>query len=162
MTDAAPSTTAEDLGPVRTEVRVAAAPEKAFRVFTDGFDSWWPGAHHIAEGELDAVFIEPRTGGRWGERLTDGTECAWGAVLAWDPPRAVTLEWRLGGDFELDEHHASRVDVTFTPTEDGGTHVVLEHSGFAGHRSASDLRTGVQGEGGWPALLGMFAQATAA
>jgi uncharacterized protein YndB with AHSA1/START domain len=162
MTDSAPATdTAEDLGPVRTQITVAAPPEKAFRVFTEGFDSWWPRSHHIAEGDLERAVIEPREGGRWYERTTTGVECDWGTVLVWDPPRQVSLSWAIDGEFDADPHHASRVDVTFTP-EGTGTTVTLEHSEFAGHKAAADLRTGVMGEGGWPALLAAFRDAAPA
>jgi len=33
--------------PVRKSVTVKATQEQAFRVFTEGFDTWWPREHHI-------------------------------------------------------------------------------------------------------------------
>ena len=117
MTEPAPATdTAEELGAVHTQVTVAAAPDKAFRVFTEGFDRWWPRSHHIGEGELEEAIIEPFEGGRWYERTSDGSECDWGKVLVWDPPRHVALSWAIDGEFRSDPNHASRIDVTFTPT----------------------------------------------
>ena len=145
MTEPAPATdTAEDLGAVRTDVRVAAPPDKAFRVFTEGFDRWWPRSHHIGEGDLEEAIIEPFEGGRWYERTTDGNECEWGTVLVWDPPRHVALSWAIDGEFGSDPNHASRIDVTFTP-EGEGTVVVVEHSEFAGHKAAAELRGGRHG-----------------
>ena len=41
-----------------------ATPERAFKVFAEQFDSWWPRSHSVGEAELDKVVIEPRTGGR--------------------------------------------------------------------------------------------------
>jgi uncharacterized protein YndB with AHSA1/START domain len=162
MTDPARTTdTTEDLGPVRTEVRVAASPEKAFRVFTERFDSWWPRSHHLAEGDLEEARIEPFEGGRWYERTTTGTECDWGTVLAWDPPRRIALSWSINGEWASDPDHASRIDVSFEPDGDGTT-VTVEHSQFAGHKAAAELRTGVMGEGGWPTLLASFVEATTA
>ena len=38
--------------PVRKEVVVATAPERAFKVFTDGIDRWWPREHHIGSSPL--------------------------------------------------------------------------------------------------------------
>ena len=153
MTDPALSTDAsEDLGAVHTEVRVSAAPEKAFRVFTEGFDRWWPRSHHIGDGDLVEAVIEPLEGGRWYEKNTAGTDCVWGQVLVWDPPRQLSLSWAIDGEFKADPHHASRIDVTFTPDGDG-TVVQVEHSEFAGHKAAAELRGAVMDEGGWPTLL---------
>jgi uncharacterized protein YndB with AHSA1/START domain len=153
MTDPAPTTdTAEDLGPVSTQVRVAASPEKAFRVFTEGFDRWWPRSHHIGEGDLVEAIVEPFVGGRWYEKNTSGNDCVWGEVLAWDPPNGVSLSWAIDGEFHADPHHASRIDVTFTLDGDG-TVVLVEHSEFAGHKAAAELHGAVMDEGGWPSLL---------
>ena len=162
MTDPAPATDAvEDLGAVRTDVRVAASPDKAFTVFTEGFDRWWPRSHHTGEGDLEAAIIEPFEGGRWYERTTDGRESDWGTVLVWDPPRHVALSWAIDGEFNLDPNHASRIDVTFTPDGDG-TVVVVEHSEFAGHKAAAELRAAVMDTGGWPTLLTSFREAATA
>ena len=59
---------------VRREITVDAAPEKAFRVFTERFDSWWPRSHSIAEADMAEAIIEPREGGRWYERGVDGSD----------------------------------------------------------------------------------------
>ena len=103
MTDSAPApTTTEDLGAVRTEVTVAAAPDKAFRVFTEGFNRWWPRSHHIAEGDLEEAIIEPFVGGRWYERTTDGCGLRLGPGARLGPAeRAVALSWAINGEWEL-------------------------------------------------------------
>jgi DNA-binding transcriptional ArsR family regulator len=44
--------------------------------FTEEHGAWWPLAtHHIGEKDAETAIIEPRVGGRWFERATDGTEC---------------------------------------------------------------------------------------
>ena len=52
---------------VRREITVAAPPERAFAVFTERMDTWWPRSYTIGSAELDKVVIEPREGGRWYE-----------------------------------------------------------------------------------------------
>ena len=81
---------------VRKSVRVQAPVERAFRVFVEQMETWWPATHHIADTPFESIFIEPRVGGRWYERNAKGAQCDWGTVLAWDPPRMVRFSWHVG------------------------------------------------------------------
>jgi uncharacterized protein YndB with AHSA1/START domain len=146
---------------VRRELTVKAPPERAFAVFTDRFDSWWPRSHSIGEAEMGEAIVEPRTGGRWYERGVDGSECVWGQVLAWEPPHRLVLSWQIGGDWKLDADpaHASEIEVRFTPVDDG-TRVELEHRHFERHgESAAALRESVSQDGGWGGLLERYRDA---
>ena len=145
----------------RTSITVQAPIERAFAVFTDGFDTWWPRSHHIGTAEMATAVLERGVGGRWHERGIDGSECEWGRVLAWDPPRHVALSWHLNGAFNYDPdpERASRVDVTFVAEGDSRTRVELEHSGLDRHGSDwIALRDGISSEGGWTQLLAQFAR----
>lgn len=120
---------------VTTEVTVRAPVERAFRVFTEEMQSWWNPDHHLLDGTVAAMVVEPRVGGGVIDRYTDGRECRWGRVLAWEPPARfvfswdITLQWQV----ETDPSRTSEVEIRFTPTADGGTHVVLEHSHLDRH-----------------------------
>jgi len=149
--------------PVRYSVTVPISSQRAFTLFTEGFNSWWIG-HHIGKAELAEAVIEPRVDGRWYERGVDGTECDWGKVLVFDPPARLVLTWQLNCKFEYDPDlsHASEVQVLFTE-EDGLTRVDLEHRyierlGAGGE----ELATSVAGDGGWPGILELYAKAAAA
>jgi uncharacterized protein YndB with AHSA1/START domain len=145
----------------RTSVTVNAPIERAFAVFTEGFDSWWPRTHHIGTAEMARATLEPRVGGRWFERGTDGSECEWGRVLAWDPPRHVALSWHLTGawGYDPDPDKASRLDVRFLAEGDGVTRVELEHSGLDRHGTDwIAVRDAISSDGGWTHLLGDFAE----
>src|SRR4030081_2912770 len=48
--------------------------EKAFRVFTGSFNTWWPREFHIGRGEMAEAILEPHEGGRGYERGGDGSE----------------------------------------------------------------------------------------
>ena len=80
---------------VTTAVEVPAPIEHAFRVFTEGIGSWWDPDHHILQAELAEMVFEPRAGGHIIDRGTDGTECRWARVLAYDPPHRVCFSWDI-------------------------------------------------------------------
>src|SRR4029453_613091 len=50
--------------PVKKSVTIKASVDHAFRVFTEGFDSWWPRSHHIGKSPMTRGVIEGRTNGR--------------------------------------------------------------------------------------------------
>jgi uncharacterized protein YndB with AHSA1/START domain len=144
---------------VRKSVTVNATREHAFQVFTTGFDSWWPKAHHIGKAEMLAAIIEPKTGGRWYEKGVDGSECDWGKVLEWDAPNRVVLSWHLDGNwqFDPDTARASEVVVTFVAESPSRTRVELEHRGLERANAAEQLRAGVDSDQGWNGLLQLYA-----
>jgi uncharacterized protein YndB with AHSA1/START domain len=133
--------------------------ERAFRVFTEGIDRWWPRTHHIGAAEMALAVMEPRAGGRWYELGADGSTCEWGVVLEWEPPLHVALSWHLDGEFNYQGTSVapSRVDVFFEPNADGGTRVSLIHSGLDAHGETWRLLRERIGRG-WPTLLGLFRQ----
>ena len=86
---------------MRRSVTVAAPAERAFAVFTEHFDSWWPADYFIGAAAPQVRTMEPWAGGRWYERAADGRECDWGRVLAFQPPDRVLLAWQIDGRWEL-------------------------------------------------------------
>ena len=146
--------------PVNRSVTVKTSVERAFKVFTDGFDSWWPRTHHIGKSPMKKAVIEPFVGGRCYSEQVDGTDCPWGTVTAWDPPHRLVLAWQITHEwgFEPDLAKASEVEILFTPQKDGSTRVDLEHRFFARlGPGGAVMRTAVSSEGGWGTLLKMFA-----
>jgi uncharacterized protein YndB with AHSA1/START domain len=151
------------IAPVRISLTVPIPADQAFRLFTEGFNSWWIG-HHIGTADLAEAVIEPREGGRWYERGVDGSECEWGKVLAFEPPARLVLTWQLNAQFAYDPDpaHASEVEVLFTEAN-GQTRVDFEHRHIERlGADAEELAKSVSGEGGWPAILDLYAKAAAA
>ena len=149
---------------VRRTITVKAPIERAFQVFTDGFDTWWPRTHHIGTAEMAEAVLEPWQDGRWFERGVDGSECEWGRVLAWDPPRLVAVSWHLDSAFQYDPDptRSSRVDVRFSASDEVTTVVELEHSNLDRHGPGWEkLYEGVSSPGGWGTLLDRFAESSA-
>ena len=143
--------------PVRKTLVVAATPQRAFEVFTAGFDRWWPRTHSIGDSPLQTAVIEQRLGGRWYGLLENGVEAEWGDVLAWEPPTRLLLAWRIGADWNYDPGLLTEVEVVFTPEGEGTRvnfeHRLLENMGAEGEGA----RASFDSEGGWTGLLQMFA-----
>jgi uncharacterized protein YndB with AHSA1/START domain len=147
---------------VRREVTVQASPERAFAVFTERFDSWWPRSHKIGAADMAEAIVEPRAGGRWYERDADGSECDWGEVLAWEPPHRLVLSWHISSDwsYDPDPAHASEIEVTFT-AEGDATRVQIVHHHFERHAAGGDEMRATVGNdaGGWGGLLKLYSEA---
>jgi uncharacterized protein YndB with AHSA1/START domain len=153
----------DTIAPVRHSVTVPISAERAFTLFTDGFNTWWIG-HHIGEAELAEAVIEPRVDGRWYERGVDGTECDWGKVLVYEPPSRLVLTWQLNSEFKYDPDlsHASEVEVRFTEA-DGKTTVYFEHRHIERlGAGAEDLAKSIAAEDGWPGILDLYVKAAGA
>ncbi|MEA2444864.1 MAG: hypothetical protein QOJ12_2156, partial [Thermoleophilales bacterium] len=120
---------------VRSEIVVDAPIERAFNVFTEGYQTWNPPEHHIGEAEIDTSVMEPREGGRWYEIGVDGSECDWGRVVVWEPPTRVVLAWQISTQwkYDPDPSRASEVDVRFTALGDDQTRVEVEHRHLERH-----------------------------
>jgi uncharacterized protein YndB with AHSA1/START domain len=148
---------------VRQTITVAAPQERAFRMFTEGFDQWWPRTHKIGGAELAEAVLEGREGGRWYERDLDGSECDWGTVLVWDPPARLVLAWQITGEWAYDADLHTEVEVTFASDGPDMTRVELEHRGLDAYGDrASEMRDTFESPGGWTGILERFAQAVAA
>jgi hypothetical protein len=66
--------TTTDETAVRKSITVKAPAEHAFRVFTEGIDTWWPRTHHIGKVPMKKTIIEGRTGARCYSEQTDGSD----------------------------------------------------------------------------------------
>jgi uncharacterized protein YndB with AHSA1/START domain len=152
--------TANTKAAFRTALTVRAPIDRAFTVFTAGFDTWWPRNHHIGRAELASVTMEGGVGGRWFERRADGSECDWGRVLTWDPPHRVTLSWQINSGWEYDAEltEAAIVDVRFVADGDRATRVEFEHTDLdrVGDAWEKVLRD-VSSANGWSGILEAFA-----
>ena len=152
MTDPLDETT------IRKTLVVEAPAERAFRIFAENMGSWWPKEHHIGASPLQACVIEPRVGGRWYEIGQDGSECEWGKVLAWDPPRRLLLAWQLDANFKFDASLITEVEVSFTVLEPRRTRVDFEHRNLDRFGAAAARLRTMMGEG-WGGILDSYARA---
>ena len=136
MTTTANSIPPEATTPVRKTVTVKASAARAFEVFTSGFDSWWPRSHHIGKSPMSKAIIEEKVGGRCYSEQIDGTECDWGTILVWEPPKRFMLAWQVSSawTYEPDLAKSSEVEVRFTP-EAGGMRASIWSIGISSVRA---------------------------
>lgn len=103
----------------------------AFDAFVSDIDLWWRRGPRFRPGgdRAGKMVLEPRVGGRLMEVYDEAKDDRFvaGRVLAWEPNRCMIFEWRLS-NFAADE--ATEVEVTFEPTDDGKTRVVVCHRGW--------------------------------
>jgi uncharacterized protein YndB with AHSA1/START domain len=141
------------------ETTVEVPIEKAFRVFTNSFDIWWPREFHIGQAAMAEAILEPRLGGRWYERGIDGSECDWGRVLVWDPPHRLVITWQINGDWQYDPdpEHASEIEVRFVADGPERTRVRLQHRHLDRLVRGQALRDGIGEGGGWSSVMERYA-----
>jgi uncharacterized protein YndB with AHSA1/START domain len=144
---------------VRTSVTVEVPQRRAFTVFTEEFETWWPRDHHIGDVPPEAEVIELREGGRMYERAPDGTECDWAKVLAYEPPERFVIGWLLDAEFEYDPELMTEVEIRFIPEGPSTTRVELEHRGLEifGDQAAK-VRDAISAPDGWGGILKRFAE----
>jgi uncharacterized protein YndB with AHSA1/START domain len=156
------STTTAYVEPVRKTIRVQATLARAFEIFTAGMSRWWMPTHSISPTKtpIAAVVIEPRVGGRWYERGTDGSECDWGRVLVWEPPTRLVLAWQIDAQWNFDPALLTEVEVRFDAQASGATEVNLEHRQLERYGDAvAGVRAALASPGGWSGLLERYATA---
>jgi uncharacterized protein YndB with AHSA1/START domain len=139
--------------PVRKSVTVPATQQRAFELFTAHMHEWWPLATHSvgAEDAVSVTFGEG-AGAAIVETMADGTTSVWGTVTHWEPPHRVAFTWHAG----TPEPEATRVEVTFTPSEPGSTVVRLTHSGWEVRPDSASARENY--DSGWEPVVGSFAE----
>lgn len=146
------------LTPIVHEVTVELPIEQAFRLFTEGMQSWWPTTtHSIAadtfEGKLtvEKLVFEPRLGGRVLERMSDGVEAPWGTIIAWQAPHRFVMTWNP----TLLDRPSTEIEVRFTRVDEQSTRVELEHRGWENLVERRDELHAGYSEG-WPRVINRY------
>jgi uncharacterized protein YndB with AHSA1/START domain len=151
MADAVP------IAPVHKSVAVPIPPERAFELFTREIATWWPLPTH-------SVGLERATGVSWGtavgdelvETLSDGTTAVWGSVLESRPPHLIVVSWHAGRSADV----GTRLELTFSPADGGGTVVGLTHSGW--ERWADGEAQAAGYDEGWDLVLADYVRLSGA
>ncbi len=158
-------TTPAEATSIRHEVVVEVPIERAFSIFTQSFGTFKPREHNMLSVEIAETVFEPRQGGHVYDRGTDGSECRWALVLAYEPPDRVVISWDIDPHWQIetDLDKTSEVEVRFIAETPDRTRVELEHRYLDRHGAGwQAVRGGVDSEGGWPLYLRRFADILAA
>jgi uncharacterized protein YndB with AHSA1/START domain len=145
---------------VKQSIVVEAPIARAFKVFTEEFGSFKPAEHNMLGVEIAETVFEPRVGGHVYDRGTDGSECRWARVLAYEPPHRVLLSWDISPQWQIetDPEKTSEWEVRFTAETPNRTRVELEHRKLERHGAGWEgVRDGVASDQGWPLYLRRYA-----
>jgi uncharacterized protein YndB with AHSA1/START domain len=152
---------------IKTSVRATTTVDlpiaEAFTLFTDDIGTWWNADHHIIEAPYSHMVFDAFVGGNVYDVGTDGSECRWSRVLAYDPPHRVVFSWDINGHWalETDPARCSEVHVGFSEDSPGRTTVLLEHRHLDRHGNGwESLAESLSG--GWQSdVLDLYAAAAA-
>jgi uncharacterized protein YndB with AHSA1/START domain len=143
---------------IQHSIAVEAPIERAFEVFTRDFGAFKPAEHNLLSVPIAETIFEPFAGGYLYDRGTDGSECRWARVVAYEPPERVLLTWNIGPTWqvETDPAKVSEWEVRFTAEAANRTLVELEHRHLDRHGEGWEgVREGVGS--GWPTYLERYA-----
>ena len=152
-------TSAEDVV-VRRQIVVQAPIEQAFTAFTERFGDFKPPEHNLLGVPIAETVFDPKVGGHITDRGTDGSECRWATVRAYDPPARVVFSWDISPHWQIetDPDRTSEVEVVFIAEGPERTRVELEHRHLDRHGDGwQSVRDGVAHDQGWPLYLDRYA-----
>ena len=145
---------------VRRQIVVQAPIEQAFSVFTERFGDFKPPEHNLLKAPIAETVFEPRVGGHIYDRGTDGSECRWARILAYEPPDRVVFSWDISPrwQIETEPENTSEVEVRFIAEAPGRTRVELEHRDIDRHGPGwQAVAEGVADDAGWALYLSRYA-----
>lgn len=158
MTDPLHTTSATT---VLRAVTVPLSQDIAFELFTGRLGDFKPAEHNLLAAPIAETVLEPRVGGAIIDRGTDGSECRWARILAFERPDRLVFSWDIGPTWQIetDPSHASEVEVRFLADGTAATRVEIEHRHLDRHgRGWEAVRDGIDSEQGWPLYLDRFAE----
>ena len=145
---------------VRRQIVVEVPVEQAFRVFTQRFGDFKPPEHNMLGVPIAETVFEPEVGGHIYDRGTDGSECRWARVLAFEPPERVVFSWDISPQWQVEREpdNTSEVEVRFIAETPDRTRVELEHRHLDRHGPGWEaVSGGVADDAGWPLYLARYA-----
>lgn len=122
-------------------IYIAATPEKVWQALTSEEFS-----RHYFSGF--AVEIEPKVGGAFAVNMPDGARHISGEVIAWDPPRKLTVTWDVQWPGLVAALGSTLVTYEIEPAGEAVRLTLIQ-----AHDRAIDEDILTGGRTGWPAIL---------
>jgi uncharacterized protein YndB with AHSA1/START domain len=116
-------------------------------------------AQHARRPIAETVF-EARVGGHIVDRATDGSECRWARILAFDAPDRVVFSWDISPQWAIETApaQASEVEVRFYAESPNRRRVEPERRHIDWHHAGGEaVGDGIDGPEGWTLYLNRFA-----
>jgi uncharacterized protein YndB with AHSA1/START domain len=145
---------------VRRSITVPVPADDAFKAFTERLGDFKPPEHNLLAAPIAETVLEPHVGGWILDRGTDGSECRWARILAFDPPHRLVFSWNIGPTWQIetDPDRVSEVELNFESETPQQTRVTLEHRNLDRHGPGwESVRDGVDDTQGWSLYLDRFA-----
>lgn len=137
------------LDPLVYTIEVPCNQEKAFGIFVNEMDTWWPLAKRTMSAVLagkpaKAIRVDARQGGKIIEIAHDGAELLWGTIMSYDPHDLLKMDFHMG--LPAPETPGT-VEVRFTPLGSDRTQVELTHSNWEAYGDMAEMMRGGYGSG---------------
>jgi uncharacterized protein YndB with AHSA1/START domain len=145
---------------VTASIEVDVSQQRAFEVFTRDFGAFKPSDHTLLAAPLVETVVETHVGGHIIDRGTDGSECRWARILAYEPHDLFAFSWDISPRWQLETDLAktSEVEVRFVALAEDRTRVDIEHRHLDRHGDGwAGVRDGVSTGEGWPHYLARYA-----
>jgi uncharacterized protein YndB with AHSA1/START domain len=137
---------------IEKSIVLAGDPNRAFQLFTARISEWWPPERRHLRDPTSRIVLSEK---RFFETDSSGNELTLGAVLVWEPPARIVLDWYPGTDRE----HPTRVEISFL-LEANATRVVVRHGPTPRSEDLFPARA-PRYEASWDLVLAALLQASA-
>lgn len=139
------------LDPIIKTIEVQCSQEKAFDVFVNEMDSWWPldmfTVSAMGGKAARSIRVEAKQGGTIVEIGSDDTKHLWGTIRSFQPHDYISMDFHIPKPNEVVESR-SLVELPFTALGDERTRVELTQSNWEAFGDRAEQIRGGYG-GGW-------------
>lgn len=130
------------LDPIIKTIEVPCSQKKAFGVFVNEMNSWWPlvkfSISAMGGKAAKSLRVEPKQGGKIVEIGPNDTEHLWGTIKTYDPYDSFSMDFHIPHPSESVKS-ASLVEVRFTALENERTRVELTQSNWEAFGEMADM-----------------------
>ncbi len=147
------------LEPVTKNITVICSQEKAFAIFLEEMQHWWP-LHKFTRSAMASkpaatLAVEAKEGGKIIEIESDKTEHLWGTIQTYKPYHSIIMDFHVPHPAETVTER-SLVELSFMKMKPEETKMELVQSNWqAFGEQATNCRNGYNGA--WDSILEIYA-----